>query len=393
MGRVHARHYFVSAAGDDSFSGTIEAPFKTISMAAKLAAAGDSVFVREGVYKERLRPQNSGQAGKYILFSNYENEKVVIDAQDQRQGVMLWRVSYIWIRGFTVMNAIHSGIHIHHHLEEEDNGSDYNIIEGNIVRRCGAAGNSGIYAGGNQNAIHKNIVSENGRITEENPMDHGIYILGSNNKVSDNAIMDNALSGIRMEGENNVVERNTIRNNGDFGLTVYVDAPLKGRNIRISNNLFIDNKRGGISIYGQGSGEKPSRIQICNNTIVSRHAEFGLRILRGARHVTVFNNIISGDYRRAFIKTDAESTQGYEEDYTIFFGKGRYGYKGILYDDLSAYQKVSSGSRNSITANPLLGSDFMPLTGSPAINTGKDIGLPFTGPAPDRGAKGSLTVN
>lgn len=52
--------YHVSVLGNDSFSGTEEAPFRTINRAAGIAVAGDTVLVHDGTYREWVDPQNGG---------------------------------------------------------------------------------------------------------------------------------------------------------------------------------------------------------------------------------------------------------------------------------------------------------------------------------------------
>lgn len=76
--------YYVSAKdGSDDNSGTLDKPFATISKAAYIMVAGDACMIREGTYRETLKPQNSGSSNKPILFSSYNNEKVVISGADQ----------------------------------------------------------------------------------------------------------------------------------------------------------------------------------------------------------------------------------------------------------------------------------------------------------------------
>ena len=52
--------YHVSKQGNDRYIGTEEAPFLTINRAARVAAAGDTVVVHEGVYREWVDPKNGG---------------------------------------------------------------------------------------------------------------------------------------------------------------------------------------------------------------------------------------------------------------------------------------------------------------------------------------------
>ena len=66
-------------ASDDN-SGTIDAPFKTLAKAGKVAKAGDTVIIREGVYREILKPQNDGTELSPIVFRAAEGENVTIAA-------------------------------------------------------------------------------------------------------------------------------------------------------------------------------------------------------------------------------------------------------------------------------------------------------------------------
>ena len=49
-----------------SGDGTAVHPFKTIQEAANLASAGDTVFVGPGIYREWVKPANSGTKDKHI---------------------------------------------------------------------------------------------------------------------------------------------------------------------------------------------------------------------------------------------------------------------------------------------------------------------------------------
>jgi len=51
----------VAINGDDSNSGTLAAPLRTIQRAADLAQPGDTVTVHEGIYRERLKSLAEGR--------------------------------------------------------------------------------------------------------------------------------------------------------------------------------------------------------------------------------------------------------------------------------------------------------------------------------------------
>ena len=75
--------YYVSAkSGDDDNPGSFDLPFKTISRAASVMKAGDACFIREGTYRETVKPAESGTAAAPILFSAYNNEEVIISGAD-----------------------------------------------------------------------------------------------------------------------------------------------------------------------------------------------------------------------------------------------------------------------------------------------------------------------
>lgn len=70
---------YVSAAAARNGNGTKEAPYQTISQAAKVAKAGDTVLVLPGVYREWVDPQNGGESEeKRITYRSVEQGKAVI---------------------------------------------------------------------------------------------------------------------------------------------------------------------------------------------------------------------------------------------------------------------------------------------------------------------------
>lgn len=75
--------YHVSKKGSDKNIGSMEAPFLTIQRAADCAVAGDTVIVHEGVYREWVKPQNSGAKNFPITYESAKNEKVIIKGSER----------------------------------------------------------------------------------------------------------------------------------------------------------------------------------------------------------------------------------------------------------------------------------------------------------------------
>lgn len=78
-----AHLYYVAPNGNDSNPGTLEAPFLTINHAAQLALPGDTVRVREGVYREWVDPAEGGLTpASRITYEAMPGEHVVIKGSE-----------------------------------------------------------------------------------------------------------------------------------------------------------------------------------------------------------------------------------------------------------------------------------------------------------------------
>lgn len=104
--------YYVSTTGKDTAAGTLANPYKTLTKAAGVAAAGDRVLVRGGSYFEQVKIGRSGSATTPIEFGVYPGETVVIDGSKTARGTDLVSItgSHVAFRGFKVVNAKRTGI-------------------------------------------------------------------------------------------------------------------------------------------------------------------------------------------------------------------------------------------------------------------------------------------
>ena len=106
--------YYVSSEGNDANTGTHYTPimaWKTIDHAASSVGAGDTVFVRPGVYKEEILIDSMGSFGSRIVFIGDTSASffpdttaghVIIDGDSiLNAGFMLDTSSYVSISGFT----------------------------------------------------------------------------------------------------------------------------------------------------------------------------------------------------------------------------------------------------------------------------------------------------
>jgi hypothetical protein len=70
--------------GSDANSGTEAEPFKTVNKAAGIAEAGDTILIREGIYRECVHPAHEGKEGKPITYMAKPGDKVCI------RGSIVW---------------------------------------------------------------------------------------------------------------------------------------------------------------------------------------------------------------------------------------------------------------------------------------------------------------
>lgn len=76
--------YHVSVNGNDLFSGNEGDPFRTISKAAEIASAGDTVIVHQGIYREWVSPENGGTSDlDRITYMAAPGEKAVIKGSER----------------------------------------------------------------------------------------------------------------------------------------------------------------------------------------------------------------------------------------------------------------------------------------------------------------------
>ena len=68
---AQARNYYVSPSGSDSAAGTLNQPFQTVQKAALGMVAGDTAYIRAGVYRETVRPANSGTQNAPITYTPF----------------------------------------------------------------------------------------------------------------------------------------------------------------------------------------------------------------------------------------------------------------------------------------------------------------------------------
>lgn len=96
---TQARNIHVSPSGSNMNDGSKESPYRTISKAAYVALAGDSVIIHEGTYRERVSPANGGiSPASRITYIAAPGEKVYLKGSEEvsgwkKVGGDIWKVA------------------------------------------------------------------------------------------------------------------------------------------------------------------------------------------------------------------------------------------------------------------------------------------------------------
>ena len=332
--------YYVSTSGLDTNPGTKAAPWRTIQHAASKAKAGDTVFVRAGVYRELVAFPSSGDTTHgYITFSSYPGELATVDGTGKtvpggQWGLMtLQNISYLVVQGFELRNYTTASLaDVPIGLYILGAGSNVQIVNNHIhnitttavtnPNQCGSdafgltvdgtaapASISNLVISGNEIDHLKTGCSEtlsldgnvNGfaitsnRVHDDNNI--GIGAIGFE-KVSPNPAYDQARNG---EIRGNVVYNITSYRNPDYGNQyaadgIYVDG---GTKITIEQNL-IHNVDLGIELASEHYSRVTSYITARNNVIYPDNSN-GISIggyaatKGGTDHCSIVNNTLYGN--------------------------------------------------------------------------------------------------
>jgi len=383
-------------AASDTNPGTVSLPWLTIQKAANTIIAGDSVYIKEGIYNEQVIPQNSGNPGNYITYLAYPGDTVTIDGTgiplpDWYGLLDITGKSYIEVTGLRVINSTDAGI-----LAWESN---HILIENNYTYNTVSSG-IGVW-------ICSNIIIDGNEVELacNDGMQECITVAGTdtfeimNNHVHHGGPGTNGGEGIDAKdgSSNGIIYKNYVHDMDMNRLGIYVDAWDKHtynidvyqnivhncahgivaaseaggllENVIIHNNIAYNNEEVGIWIANWSSApQQPMKdIYVINNTIFNNGNEWGggISVMNSdADNVVIRNNICSQNLLFQIVIEDAP--QNFFVDHNLI--DGYMGYFGEIF-----------GS-DSVVGDPRfvdsVGADFHLQESSPAINTGSSVDAP-----------------
>lgn len=338
---AQAEIFYVAPNGNDANPGTLAAPWGTIQRAANTLTAGATVYVRGGIYHQRVRIKLSGNpTDGFITFAAYPGETPVLDGTDLqvKNGwdalVRIADASYVRVQGFEIrafktkrVNHVPIGIlvrgagehvellnnHIHHiqtRVQEMQGGDAHGIavygtrapasyrdilIDGNELNALKLGSSEALVVNGNieRFTITRNHVHHNNNI--------GIDAIGFEG-VAPNEAYDQARDGLIAD---NLVHHINSSNNpaydGGYGADcVYVDG---GTRIVVERN-HAHHCNLGIELASEHQNHATSFITVRNN-FVYQNTEAGISIggydrRRGStQNCAIVNNSLYANDTRA----------------------------------------------------------------------------------------------
>lgn len=233
---ANAKDYYVAQNGIDANDGSENEPWRSIQQAARTAQAGDTVFIKNGIYIERVTVHNSGANGNYIIFKEYPGHTVILDGTGHAgwHGVFsIYGKDYIRLQDLEIRNnRIGWGVLVEHAQGNVNKSATHVELSGLEVHHTGG---EAIQVRGNaSNILIKNCLVHDA----DRPSGIDIYqwdggrpkhvtvrgcmaynypdFAGISSEQADNLTIENNISyrnelGIDIgSGDNNIIRNNTI---------------------------------------------------------------------------------------------------------------------------------------------------------------------------------------
>lgn len=375
--------------------------FKTIQYAVDQASKGDSIIIREGMYKEAIQINKNN-----LTLTNINNEKVIIDGNNPHLGPLIEiEASDIVINGLSVMHSSGYGIYalnpkniaITNTEVAYSNDGGVVFVDGShiLVENCTVHHNNyrGLEAGHEAISLHNIQYFEVKNCEVFDNKEEGIDAKygSAHGSIHHNHVYRNNGPNIYIDKANHIEVHSNIVHDAivKAGISLNIESAWHTEglawtlhNVSVYNNLVYNNS-GGIGFwleYGRGSEEKAhwDSVYIINNTLVNNSKPNvtrggGIYVVNGNPHnfgddITIKNNIIwekTNDVSKCIWDYTGNIIEKFNISNNVFpkhEPSDYYGEQALIVTDVKF-------------ANPCI-HNYKLTPGSPAIDSGTDDGAP-----------------
>ena len=411
--------FYVAPSGKDTNPGTFEKPWKTIQHAADTLQAGQTVFIREGIYHEAVVTSNGGNTNDgYIVFSAYQKEKPVIDGagvNDANNGFVINK-SYIQLIGLEVCNWNEVGIWLENagYTKISDcmvhdvtygigfsDGTHHFELNRVVAHHFDLFGFDASPSGGADchHGIFNDCMAYSGRDPDQNvdgfALGHGTQHDFEFNHCEAYDVYD----GFDISAQNTTLSRCLAHHCWNSGMKIWQDK------VTIINCISYRNDSANVELDWD---DKPGTVTLQNCTLMGA-ATFNIWINNSADSLHMYNTILAGG-ENIGLAFEQKSTANYRGDYNIFHNANPDRVIAVGYEDEFTLDQVRNGAwirysgqdRHSMVVASLSQlfvntskNDFHLKSNSSAIDQGNSKGTPFldfdenprlNGKGPDIGA-------
>lgn len=316
---TYSAEYFVSPEGSASWSQctNIDTPCH-LSTANQNAQAGDTVYLKGGIYDEYIRPSNSGTESNRIVFTNYQDENASI--QGTRYGIYIEGKSYIEVAGINFYHLDHhlfirTGEHnvVHHcNFEGWEDTIDWAASNINYNSRYNHVYNCNFSHWGYKADRDWGALFDIGReaVTDDDSFynlvedchfyyaGHHVLATWSKYSVIRNNYFHNEIWGEHQRGYRDVITHGmaTGWNLFEGNRFAFADRSsgmaLRSENNIFRRNMFYLNGNGAIQIVGHSGGYKlPENCLVYNNAFYHNGWEADYAPFSGAIYFADWNNV------------------------------------------------------------------------------------------------------
>jgi len=305
--------FYVSPSGSDGNTGTMGAPWRTLRHAVSQLTAGDTLYLRGGVYSSTADTVDS-QTGTVpsgtswdnaVTIAGYPGEQAIVRPPDGGPGLRItWGAPhYLIFRDFVVdmsrqsdyletLSAFYLSDGSHHvRLLRMDLGSTRGDVVTLSYNNYGAPAASFVEILSSRIHHAGQATGDSGHGGSGINNGYGIYMYTTDNVVDRNEFDNNCSFAIVAYGDRNVFSSNLIHDNGTHGgVNAGINIGSSSYPLSSSDNVVRDNKiynnRGGIQVYTNAESTR-----VYNNTVYDNRPGDGILIQWANRSVISNNNL------------------------------------------------------------------------------------------------------